>query len=194
MAERRCPWSLPGTLSSYFEATPEERACLAAVPALQMDAAAWRAFAGGLHVEVVRSYHAGEITLERALQVVRSCSIGCTWEERARLIAITAVTCLDHRPQEPKNKVAHPLWVRRAGAMLVQWLRERRPDEPLAPTEHNNHTTPLLEDTIAVLRALELCDPVEPRTIMHWYREAKQAGVLTPDDGNPAALSPPTRS
>jgi hypothetical protein len=170
------------TLSSYFGATPEELARIAAAPALAADAAGWKEFGSAIHRQVIEAYQDGEVSLERALQAVRSCSVGCTWQERLALMALTAQQALEHPPRAPQKKVQNPLWVRRSAAQLVQMYRHVRPSEPFAPNEMNGWTTPILEDAIVWLRALDLCDNVTPRVLYVWYCDAQKAGALKPDD------------
>jgi hypothetical protein len=170
------------TLSSYFAATPEELTRIASAPYLAADAAGWREFASAVYRQVIEAYQQGEISLERALQAVLSCSVRCTWQERATLIALTALQALKHPPQTSQKKVQNPLWVRRSAAQLVQMYRQLRPSEAFAPNEMNGWTTPILEDAIVWLRALGLCDDVTARVLYAWYSDAKKAGVFEPHD------------
>jgi hypothetical protein len=169
-------------LSSYFAATPAELARIASAPTLAAGAAGWREFASAIQRQAMEAYQQGELTLERALQAVRSCSVGCTWQERAALMALTALKALEHPPQVSQKKVQNPLWVRRSAAQLVQMYRQVRPSEAFAPNEMNGWTTPILEDAIVWLRALDLCDDVTPRVLYVWYSDAKKAGVFEPDN------------
>jgi hypothetical protein len=171
------------TLSSYFAATPEELARIASAPALAADAAGWLEFATAVHRQVVEAYEQGEVSLERALRAVRSCSVGCTWQERASLIALTALHALERPPQVSQKKVQNPLWVRRSAAQLVQMHRQARCNDSFSPNEMNGWTTPILEDAIVWLRALDLCENVAPRVLYGWYSDAKKAGVLGHDQG-----------
>jgi hypothetical protein len=169
------------TLSSFFAATPEELARVASAPSLAADAAEWLEFASAIHRQVIEAYQDGEVSLERALRAVHSCSVGCTWQERLSLMAVTAQQALENPPGEVQKKVQNPLWVRRSAAQLVHMYRQARPLEVFAPNEMNGWTTPVLENTIIWLRALDLCDNVTPRVLYAWYCDAQKAGVLKHD-------------
>ena len=164
-------------VSTYFAATPEESARVAAAPSLGADAN-WQQFASAVHQQVIEAYQQGEISLERALQAVRSCSVRCTWQDRLTLMALTAVQALEHPPTRKKKQVRNPLWIRRSAAQLVQLSRQARPSEAFAPNAMNDWTTPILEAAIVWLRALDLCHDLTPRVLYKWYSDAKRAGVL----------------
>ena len=63
---------------------------------------------------------------------------------------------------------------------------------PPVPVEADkSRTTPILQDSIACLRALDLCDEVTPQTVYDWYLEVKHAGAREPDDALAARSSTP---
>jgi hypothetical protein len=173
------------TLSSYFAATPEELARIDRAPSMTADAAVWREFANAVLWQVIQAYQDGEVTLKRAIHLVRSCSVKCTWKDRLALMALAAQQTDAHPPQASRKKVQNPLWVRRSAAQLVEVCRQERPLEAFAPNDMSGWTTPILEKAIIWLRALELCANVTPRVLYTWYCEAKKAGAFTPDDAAP---------
>ncbi len=69
--------------------------------------------------------------------------------------------------------------MRRSAANLVEMLIEDRPDEPFAPHEDNDRTTPILRDAIEWLVALDLCERIDERTLYRWYLDAKKTGALS---------------
>jgi hypothetical protein len=170
-------------VSSYFEATPEDWARIASTPYLAPEFnRVWPEFASTIQRLVMGAYEDGAVSLERALQVVWWCSVGCTWTDRRTLLALTAVQAIAHPPKVARKKVKNPLWVRRAAAQVVQMSRRLRPLEALAPNEMNGWTTPILEDAILWLGALDLCLDMTPRVVYRWYCEAVKAGALEPGD------------
>ena len=160
-------------LTDMFTITPEEQARLDAAPFRGADEASWRTFAGGIHEGLLGAYASGDITLERALTVMWSCSLGCRAIDRVALMALTGRRAIQGPvPVRKGRRSPNPEWVKRSAANLVQMLREDRPDEPLAPTEHNGWETPILKDAIRWLVALGICTPVSPRTLYQWYRDS----------------------
>ena len=156
------------TPAEAFAITAEERDRFDAAPFRGTDEDGWRAFASQVHEQVLKSYAEGEINLERALQAVRSCSLGCRLADRVFLMALTAELALRITPVRRKHP-PNPTWVRQSAALLVSMLREDRPGEPVAPNEMNGWTTLILSDAIAWLVALDLCEPIDPRTLYSWY-------------------------
>ena len=158
-----------------FELTPEEQVRLDTAPFLGADEAGWLAFAWEMQHQALKAYAEGEITIERALRVTMSCSLGCSPLVRASLVGLTARQALSTRPREWKRqRPANPVWVKRSAATLVQWLHEEQPDEPLAPNAMNNWKTPLLSRAIDWLVTLDLCDRVDERTLYKWHVDAKK--------------------
>jgi hypothetical protein len=168
------------TLAAAFEITPEERARLEAAPFRGTDEHGWCAFALGIQAQVLNAYAEGEIKLERALEAVLSCSLGCHPATRAVLLAGTALRAIQNPPRAPKKHYPNPTWVKYSAAHVVQMLHEDRPKEPLAPTQHNSHTTPILDDALCWLETLGLCKGITARTLYDWYVEARKAGALEP--------------
>jgi hypothetical protein len=160
------------TLEDEFAVTPEDRARLDAAPKSfgRTDAAGWRLFASQIHDQVLTGYTAGETTLRRGLEVMRSCSLGCPLKERIVLMALFVEHALQVTPKNRKRR-QNPEWVQKSAATLVQMLSEVHPDEPLAPTEHNGYTTPLLEEAISWLVTLGICHAITGRTLYKWYLE-----------------------
>lgn len=163
------------TPEEAFSITPDERARLDAAPFRGTDEAGWRAFAGAVHEQVLAAYRDGEVTLERALKAMRSCSLACRLGDRITLMALTAdracgITPLARGTRRPPV----PTWVRNSAASLVQMLHDARPDEPVAPTHDNNWTTPILADAIEWLIALGLCERIDARTVYQWYLASKR--------------------
>jgi hypothetical protein len=78
------------TLAEAFEITPEERARLEAAPFRGTDEHGWLTFAQEIQKQVLKAYANDEIALERALEAVLSCSLGCRPATRAVLLAGTA--------------------------------------------------------------------------------------------------------
>ena len=54
-----------------------------------------------------------------------------------------------------------------------------RLDEPFAPNEDNDWTTPILQEASEWLVALGLCERINARTLYGWYLDAKKAGALS---------------
>jgi len=163
------------TLAEAFAITPEERARLNVAPFKGTDEAGWRAFAGAVHEQVLASYRDGEITLERALKAMRSCSLGCRLSDRITLMALTADRACGITPvARGTRRPPTPSWVKNSAASLVQMLHETRSEETVAPTHDNNWTTPILADTIEWLVALDLCERVDERTVYQWYLATKR--------------------
>ncbi len=110
---------------------------------------------------------------------VRSCSLGCSVNERITLVALTVERGLAVTPRTLRRKrPPFPTWIRRSAATLVQMLSEDHPEEPLAPNEMNGWTTPILETAIEWLKTLGLCDgahPIRPRTLYGWWLENRKA-------------------
>lgn len=92
------------TLAEMFEITAEERARLDAAPFRGTDENGWMAFALAVQQQVLTAYAEGEIPLERALEVMLSCSLGCRATSRAVLLALTARRALENPPKERKGK------------------------------------------------------------------------------------------
>jgi hypothetical protein len=159
-------------ITVVFDLTPEERERLTRVRFFCRDEKAWALFARAIAEQLVNAYSAGEITVERVLDVMWSCSLGCALAERARLLAFVSRVTLISRPRKKKKQQANPLWVKSSAASLVQMLREDRPNEPWAPNESNDWSTPILRDAIEVLAALRLCDWIGPRTLYDWCLKA----------------------
>ena len=162
------------TLEELFAHTNDERNRLANAP-FARDENAWLAFARHILDQVLAAYAAGEISLERCLRVMRSCSLGCKISDRIKLLAVTSELALRETPRRTpgKRRDKNPVWVRNSAATLVEMLHEDRPHEPIAPHEHNGWTTPILEDAIRWLVALKLCEPVDTRTIYRWYLDGR---------------------
>jgi hypothetical protein len=163
-------------LDNEFALTPEDRARLDAAPKsfARTDADGWRSFAGHVHDQVLAGYAAGEMDLRRALEVMRSCSLGCRLNDRIALMALLVEHALQITPADRKRP-PNPEWVQKSAATLVSMLREDQPDEPVAPTEHNAYTTPILQEAISWLVALGICDRIDTRTLYKWYREHRAA-------------------
>jgi hypothetical protein len=169
------------TPAEAFEITPEERARLDVPPFRDTPEDVQRALAGAVHEQLVKAYADGEITLERALEVIWSCVIGCRLTDRITLLALTARRALENPPAERKgHRQLNPTWVRYSAARLVQVFRDRRPGERFAPNDLNNYSTPILRDAIEWLVTLRLCEPITARTLYDWYREAQDEGILEP--------------
>ena len=156
------------TLDEAFAITSEEHARLDAAPFRGTDEDGWRVFGMQVHEQVLHSYAEGEIDLERALRAMRSCSLCCRLADRVMFMALTAERATHIKPVDRKHP-PNPAWVRESAASLVSMLREDRPGEPFAPNEMNNWTTSILREAIAWLVALDLCEPVDPRTLYTWY-------------------------
>jgi hypothetical protein len=161
-------------LDEAFTPTPDEQARLQTAPFRGTDESGWAQFAAAMHEQLVAAYAQGEITLERALQVVLSCSIGCRVADRVTLFTWTARRALAQPPPSRKKHQANPTWVRNSAANLLDMLREDRAGEPFAPNEMNGWTTPILEDAIKWLTTLGLCEPVSARTLYSWWLDARQ--------------------
>src|SRR5262245_26560161 len=102
------------TVFEYFEPSVEDRARLDAAPFRGTDEAGWRAFASGVLLQVIAAYREGDITLERALEALWSCSVGCNVQDRIRLTALASRLALLNQPVQRKRTAGqlHPKWVR----------------------------------------------------------------------------------
>lgn len=171
---QRIPLSLE--IVEAFEITPNERARLDAAPFRGTDKGSWQVFARSVHDQVLASYAAGEMDFRRMVEVMRSCSLGCRNSDRMKLMALTVERAL---PIEPAHRKCppNPAWVMNSAAALVSMLHEDRPDEPVAPNDLNGWTTPILEEAIAWLVTLGLCEPIDPRTLYKWYLAQKKTGT-----------------
>lgn len=159
-------------LDEAFPLTPDERERIARSPLVHSRAEHWRAFAAGVHEQVVLAFRDGEITFERMMRSMRSCSLGCDVKDRVTLLALTAERALEFTAPSLRRQQGNPLWVRQAAASLVQMLREDRPGEALVPNEGNGYSTPLLSDAVQWLKALDICDHLPNiRTLHRWYVE-----------------------
>lgn len=117
------------TPAEAFGLSPAEGARVAAapVPGNEDD---WRTFASGVHEQLVKAYAEGEIALERALEGMWACLLGCRLTDRITLLALTARRALQHPPAARKGKrQPNPTWVRYSAAALVQMFHEGRPAE-----------------------------------------------------------------
>ena len=103
--------------------------------------------------------------LDRALQMMRSCSIVCRPEQRLMLAALTAHQAAEIVPRSTRGRRPPTRDGADSAATLVQHFHEQRPQEAFAPTEVNNYTTPILADALAWLVALGLCEWIAPRTL-----------------------------
>ncbi len=182
-------------LAEAFEITQAERARLETAPFLGTDDNGWMAFAQGVQQQVLRAYAADEITLERTLKAVMSCSLGCRPATRVVLLAGTALSALQNPPRTGRKgkRQPNPEWVRNSAATLVQMLHQNRPDEPLAPNEMNGYTTPILEDAILWLVTLGLCERSRGRRVQGKPRAGAgrpTAGAHVP--GAPPSINPRT--
>ena len=165
-------------LLDYFEITPEEKQRLDTVP-FHATPDAWQQFAAAVHEQACQAYADGHISPERALEVVWGCALGCRAEHRFRLLALTARRMMLTRTRPRRRMVANPKWVKVSAARLVQMLHEAHPDEPLAPNEHNEWTTWILEQAIEWLTALKLCKGVRPRVLYRWFLEHRDTHPLS---------------
>ena len=77
------------TPAEAFEITPEERVRLEAAPFRGTDEHGWLTFAQEIQKQVLKAYADDEIALERALEAVLLCSLGCRPVTRAVLLAGT---------------------------------------------------------------------------------------------------------
>ena len=162
------------TLVELFELSPEERARLDARPFRGTDEAGWVRFSELVQAQVLQAYAEGEITLERALEAVWSCSLGCTASQRATLLAVTARGALQSTPKSWKGKRPQPpTWIRVSAYRLLEMLHEDRPGEPFIPNEDNHWTTKIFEDAIRWLVTLGLSRPMSQRTLYAWYLAGK---------------------
>jgi hypothetical protein len=169
------------TLAEEFALTAEEQLRLDEAPFRGTDASGWRRFAGYIQEQLLAAYAAGEVDLRQALNVMRSCSLGCSLNDRIIMMAHMVERALHISPKTLNRKrPPHPTWLRHSAAALVSMLHEEHPDQPVAPNEANDWTTPILEIAIAWLVTLRLCDsrqPIRPRTLYDWCLEHKR----TPD-------------
>lgn len=161
------------TLADEFELTPEERARLDAAPFRSTNEEGWKSFASQVHLQVVAAYSDGAITLEAALRAVTMCSLGCSANNRATLLLLTARRALQNPPLKRRKQVQNPEWVRRSAATLVEMLHEDMPGVPWTPNDLNDWTTPVLERAIEWLVALGLTKSIKPRTLYDWCLEAR---------------------
>lgn len=164
------------TLDEAFPITPEERAGFDAAPFRGVDEDRWQAFAAFVHEEVLAGYAAGETDFRRMMKVMRSCSLPCRQKDRITLLALTADRALRVEPAHRKRP-PNPTWVMHSAAALVSMLREARPDEPLAPTDSNGYSTPIINDAIRQLVTLGLCESIDPRTLYTWYLAQKKTAT-----------------
>ena len=156
-----------------FELTPEELKRLESGPLGDVDEDRWRNFAAAIHEQVCKAYASGDITLERALDVMWSCSLGCRPNDRITLMALTGRRArLEPATKRKGRRSANPQWVRESAAALVRVFTELRPDEAFAPSENNGWTTPILEAVIDQLVTLGLCDRISTRTVYRWYLDS----------------------
>lgn len=159
-----------------FELTPEELKRLESGPLGDVDEERWHIFAAAIHEQVCKAHASGDITLKRALEVMWSCALGCRVTDRITLMALTSVRTIRNPPPARTGKrQKNPEWVRNSAASLVRVLKENRPSEAVTPNEHNRWTTPILEDTIAQLVTLGLCERVSARTLYRWYVNANRS-------------------
>ena len=177
------------TLNEAFPITPEERARLDAAPFLGTDEDGWSAFAGMIHEQVLIGYAAGEMELRRVFEVMRSCSLHCRLNDRITWLALTVERALPITPKKRK-RLQNPEWLKKSAASLVSMLREDRPGEPWAPNEGNEWTTAILNDAIAWLVTLGLCEPkIDPRTLYRWCRAHKAWEMSTHSISTSTAFS-----
>lgn len=162
-----------------FAPTKDEAERITGAPFLGTDEAGWAEFARLVHFQLVQAYIEGDVSLERALRCMMSCSVGCASTIRAALMALTARKMLLHTPLAPYDaRRKNAKWVRVSAANLVEMLRADRPGEAYAPHEHNGWTTPILEEAGAWLVVLGITEGVDARTIFRWHGEAEKAGDL----------------
>ncbi len=135
----------------------------------------WEFFASKICEQILAAYPEGEMTLERALTLMRACSIGCPTNTRINLMGFTTQRLLSIRPAEWKGKhPTTPVWVRNSAVSLIEMLREQRPGEAFAPNALNDWTTRVLEDAIDWLVAVGLCEErISARTLYEWWKKAK---------------------
>ena len=165
------------SLEEHFALTAEEQTRLEAASFRNTDADGWRNFAGQAQAGLLGSYAGGEIDLRRALELMRACSLGCATKDRIVLIANMVEQALRITPADLKSRrPPHPTWLKASAAALVELLHDTFPDQPIAPNDGNDWTTPVLETAIAWLAALGLTTaPIRPRTLYEWYRQYPRA-------------------
>ena len=172
-ASGRLRTPLSAEIVEAFEITPNERARLDAARFRGTDKDGWLAFARLVHDQVLASFAAGVMDFRRMMEVMRSCSLCCRISDREKLMALTAERALLIEPAHRKSS-PNPTWVMNSAAALVAMLHEDKPDQPVAPNELNGWTTPILEEAIAWLVTLGLCEPINPRTLYKWYLAQKK--------------------
>ncbi len=164
------------TLDDAFPLTPDDLRRLTLTP-FPNTPEMWELIARPIPEQLAKAYATGEIQLERALKIMRACSIGCSLSVRITLMAYTVERLLSIQP--PRWKGRHPttpLWIMSAAASLVEVLREQRPDEAFAPNELNDWKPAILEDAIDWLVAVGLCEErITARTLYDWIKKSKQA-------------------
>jgi hypothetical protein len=161
----------------------EERARLADAPFTTSSAEHWRWFASAAHMQALRGYAAGEMNERRLLAVVRACSLGCTVTDRIRLMAMTAERALKIRPKAlNRRRPPYAAWVKK---LACDGLRLFEQQGLVVSPSADSGTSPALNETLAWLKALDLCD-VSPKQLYTWHLKAKHAaGEPTPRGRRP---------
>ena len=166
------------TIPEVFQLTTEEHARLEASPFRDTPPEVCRVYASAVHELMVDAYREGDITLQRALDIVWNCSLGCARGDAIVLQALTARRA-HLQPPPPGTKVdsrRKSTAIQRSAVHLLKMLCDARPDEPFVPNQGNNNTTRILEDAIVWLTTLRLIvEPITPWTLYNdWYLPTKR--------------------
>jgi hypothetical protein len=116
------------TLSEIFGRTPEEDARLAASPFAIADEKIWESFAGIAVQGLLKCYASGEIDLREVLRITNCCSLGCSPQNRAKVLAAASRLALDITPKRPKpGSKKLNTWVKESAVELCKMFEVADP-------------------------------------------------------------------
>ena len=167
-----------------YPLTPEEERRLES-PLLRMSLGEWREFAFHHIPHIIQAYRDGEISLEQALRLARSLSIGCLATDRLSYMGMVATGALCVKPKVLNAKPPrYPESLKEVALLILATLGLKHPELPLAPQRGTNLCR-MACDWIEVVQLFPNGNVPEPTTLMGWLRENEKARGFIPKPGRP---------
>jgi hypothetical protein len=133
----------------------------------------WMGFSEVVAEGAIKDYATGHVDYQGAVNAVHRCVLACGPFETGPVSYVIQLANLTKPRTLNRRRPRFPPWVICVAVTIYRLLKEENPDQPSAPDEYTEWTSPILKATVDWLVTLGVCDDTNPilqHTVYRWYR------------------------